>query len=516
MSGITPLMTLTIGSHFFKVNHLTTRAREAVVQFAQKYVKYGFKQVRRGREVSYIKVAEAVYGTATNDREEYRFHINQLSEFKTILERNYINDNLIEIVYKNKFEALSVNLKMKPEWIPRDYQLPAIDYLDDPGPPLAKFIGIQTGKGKSFLSIQAAVNYGKRLAVVVRPMFMDKWVLDLQNYLDIDPNRIMSVQGGAELQALLELQRTGRLDDIDIILFSNKTIQLWLGKYQKYKELLLDQGYACLPEDMYEYLGCGNRLIDEVHLDFHLNFKMDLYTNISKSISLSATLENKDPFMLKMYEIAYPAAMRFKAMAIDKYAIARCVMYNLQNDRKIKTIENGGNNYSHNAYEESIMKDDDFLQSYMNLIKYTVDISYMKDYVKGERAIIFAYKTEMCTIIVDFLKKQYPDLDIRRYVSEDPQENMDEPDIRVTTLGSGSTAHDIARLKTAILTVNVDSLQSNIQAFGRLRKIDGLTPKFYYLTCADIPKHMQYHESKVILMQERALNFNYIQPPFQV
>lgn len=516
MSLISPLMVLTIGSHFFKITHITPRAREAVTQFAQSYVKFGFKQVRRGRDVKFIRVAEAVYGTATNDREEYRFHINQLAEFKTVLSRHHIQDHLISVVHKNKFEPKKVKLKMKPQWELRDYQIPIVEYLDDENPPISKFVGIQTGRGKSYISIQASVNSGQRLAVVVRPMFMDKWVMDLQNYLDIDPKRIMSVRGGAELQALFELQRLGQLEDTDIIVISNKTLQLWFAQYQKFKELLLEQGFACLPEDMYEFLECGIRLIDEVHMDFHLNFKMDLYTNITKSISLSATLENKDPFMMKMYEIAYPASSRFKAMAIDKYAIARCVMYTLQNDRKITTIERGGNNYSHNAYEESIMKDEDFLQSYLNLIKYTVDIAYMKDYVKGERAIIFAYKVELCTVIVDFLKETYPQLDIRRYVSEDPKENMDDPDIRVTTLGSGSTAHDVAMLKTAIMTVNVDSVQSNIQAFGRLRKIEGLIPRFYYFTCADIPKHMQYHESKLELLTQRALNFNYIQPPFQV
>lgn len=516
MADISFLMVLTIGSHFFKVTQLSQRARDAVVYFANSYIKYGYKQVRRGRDVKFVRVAEAVYGTATFDREEYRFHINQLDEFKKLLKNRYITDNLIDIRYKNKYDAVDVSLSLKEMWELRDYQIPILEYLNEPPPPVSKFVGIQTGKGKSLLSIKASADYGKKLAVVVRPMFMDKWVEDIQKYLNIDPKRIMSVRGGAELQALLELQRLGELTDIDIIVISNKTLQIWFGQYQKYKEQILDQGYACLPEDLYEFLGCGIRLIDEVHMDFHLNFKMDLYTNVSKSISLSATLDNKDPFMKKMYEIAYPFHTRCKQMAIDKYAIARCVLYYLQPDRKVKTIENGGNSYSHNAFEESIMKDEDFLQGYLNLIKYTLDVSFMKDYVKGERAIIFAYKVELCGAIVEYLKEQYPHLDIRRYVSEDPKENMDDSDIRVTTLGSGSTAHDVAMLKTAIMTVNVDSLQSNIQAFGRLRKLEGLTPRFYYFTCADIPKHMEYHNSKVELLTERALNFNYIQPPFNI
>jgi hypothetical protein len=148
MSDITPLMTLTIASHFFKITQLSPRAREAVLMFAQAYVKYGYKQVRRGREVKFVRVAEAVYGSATADREEYRFHINQLSEFKELLKRQYILDNLIKIVYKNKFEGKTVPLKMREGWDPRDYQLPILEYLDDNKSCMSKFIGIQTGKGK--------------------------------------------------------------------------------------------------------------------------------------------------------------------------------------------------------------------------------------------------------------------------------------------------------------------------------------------------------------------------------
>ena len=54
--------------------------------------------------------------------------------------------------------------------------------------------------------------------------------------------------------------------------------------------------YGCNPEDFFNLINVGIRLIDEVHQDFHLNFKIDLYTNVKKTISLSATLQSDNKF----------------------------------------------------------------------------------------------------------------------------------------------------------------------------------------------------------------------------
>lgn len=364
----------------------------------------------------------------------------------------------------------------------------------------------------------AVSKIGLKLAIIVRPMYIYKWVEDVQKYLNIGVERTMVVQGLGNLQALLELASKKQLDDIDIIIISNKTLQLYIKLYENYRTEILDQGYGCVPEDFFETIGAGVRLIDEVHQDFHLNFKIDLYTNIHRSISLSATLLSKDPFMEKVYEIAYPKHLRYADVALEKYINSYAVIYRIRDGVKINSSDRGSSTYSHNAFEESIIKNKDknVLKNYLNLIKHTVDSGFYYDYKKGQRLIIFCYRTDFCQIVVDYLKKSYPSLDIRRYTADDPDENMYVPDIRVTTLGSGSTAHDVANLKTAILTVAVDSVQSNIQALGRLRKLDDITPRFFYFACGDVSKHMQYHYAKELLLKQRALTFKVLNAPSSI
>ena len=513
------LLKITIGSHFFKVTHFDDDIKNIIYKYLGKYIKYGLEKIP-GSGGRYRKIVTGLFGFTTKDRTEFRFHINQYKEFLTNLNLNGIDEKRILIETLPIPQTLPLDVPLQDKWIgaERENQKPVIAYLDDDSKNTSKFIGMQTGFGKGMVTMVGAAHYNKTIALVLRPMFIHKWVQDLQMYLDIKPEQIMVIQGGTQLKTLLELKKQNQISDIKVFIFSNKTIQMWLKEYAEYKEDVRDMGYGITPEELFPFLNVGLRIVDEVHMDFHLNFKIDLFTHVPKSISLSATLENKDPFLVQMYELAYPISMRYKSPPLEKYSTARCVLYHINNAlyTKIRSTEHGSSSYSHNAFEDFIMKNPQRLENYLKLIKYITQISFMDDYKEPEKLVIFAYKKEMCTLIVSYLHKHYPKLDIRRYVAEDPKENMYEPVIRVTTLGSGSTAHDVPRLKTAIMTVNVESLQSNIQAFGRLRKISDLQTRFFYFICADVPKHMQYHSSKMELLRDRATNFNIVNSPISI
>jgi hypothetical protein len=117
---------------------------------------------------------------------------------------------------------------------------------------------------------------------------------------------------------------------------------------------------------------------------------------------------------------------------------------------------------------------------------------------------------EMCTQLTKHFSDKYPNLNVKRYVQDDPMENLLDAGIRFTTILSGGTAHDIPDLTTVILTIAIDSVQANVQAFGRLRELPDSAVQFYYFVCDDIPKHTQYHERKVQMLEKRAKSFREI------
>lgn len=492
---------ITIGSHFFKLTNIHPSVKVLINEFARRYIKFKLVKDNRG---SFKRTPDAVFGAATANREEYRFHINQYQEFRDLLKMKNYTDNLLDIVVKPIPLGISYEYDVKDIWVPRDYQIPVIEYFCAPEGPRSRIVEIQTGKGKTFSALYSLSKVGVRFAILLRAGYIGKWVEDLQKIYNIDPSEIMVVQGSKNLQALLHLACSGGLEKIKVFIISNKTYQSWLSIYEETNGETVDLGYPISPEDFFEAIGCGVRLIDEIHLDLHLQFKTDLYTNVFRSFALSATFFSNDRFVEHVQEIMYPLDTRYKGGPLDKYIIATACFYSIKDMRNIRTKERGSENYSHIAFEKSIRRDALQLANYLRITKHLVDEFFMNDYVPGQRCAVFAGSIDMCTIMVNYLRKAYPHLNINRYAEQDPDENLYTSDISVTTVQSGGTAHDIAKLKTVVMTNSLDSKASNVQTMGRLRYDPEMPTRFAYLVCTDIPKQMGYHDKKVAMLKERA------------
>jgi superfamily II DNA or RNA helicase len=133
--------------------------------------------------------------------------------------------------------------------------------------------------------------------------------------------------------------------------------------------------------------------------------------------------------------------------------------------------------------------------------------------MENDKLVVFCASIDMCTEYTKHLKEEFPDLDVRRYVEDDPYENVIEADIRVTTIQSGGTAIDIPNLRVAIMSVSVDSPVSNLQALGRLRELKDRDVKFYYLYCLQIPKQVGYHRNRKLLYQPKVASINELHYP---
>ena len=373
----------------------------------------------------------------------------------------------------------------------------------------------------TFCALKAISELGYKFVVIVLAQFVEKWaggydkvkkeeiIGDITKVLDIQPKEILKVQGGQAMQALTEMAITpGSMDPYKAVVISNRTFENYLRAYENYGLDMETMGYHVPPEQLWSKLGIGLRLVDEVHMHFHANFRIDLYTHIKRSVSLSATLRTRDETMNRMYKVAYPPFERFQEGPVDKYADSYGIVYGLPPNWHYKTTHRGNPNYNHTAYEASILKNAAFTKAYGDMFTHYLKTGYKANYKPGNKFIVFAASVEMCTKLTDHLSKKFPEYSIKRYVSGDPyQENYIDPDGRVTTIGSGGTGHDIKGLTDNHLGTAIDALQSNIQAFGRLRKIDDQSTRFYFYSCENIPKQMGYHGKKKDLMKERAKSY---------
>ena len=355
----------------------------------------------------------------------------------------------------------------------------------------------------------------QRTAIVILPKFISKWGEDILAILKVSPKDIMLIQGSSQLKGVISAANDGLLN-IKFLIVSITTLQNFYKDYENGEDVV--DVYGCLPEELWPKLGIGTIIIDEVHCHIFSVYKTMLYTNVKKVIALSATFISEDLLVQRVQKLMFPKEIRFDSITMDKYIKVYAVsfQFNKEYARKIRSTEFGSNLYSHNAFEQSILKNKQILNNYIHFIDHLVQLAYIDDYIPGDKLVIFAYRTDMCDVIHTFLKKKYSHLDVRRYVKEDPYVNAIEPDIRVSTILSLGTAIDIPNLRAAIMTTSISSEVSNRQTLGRLRALKDRDVKFYYTYSTDIPKQVEYHVKKKIMFEASVASIKDLVSPIEV
>lgn len=443
-------------------------------------------------------VSEKIFAVSTYTADEYRFHINVYDELLEHLKRQNCLEHNIEVHTEPMYEPTKIDYDINPSYTPTQQQVPLIKYLTEPGN--TRVLTLQTGKGKTYCTLAAIHQMGVRAVCVVKGMYVQRWLDDVtgpKSVLRCAPEEVRVVRGYVQLSKLIKDGLAGNITE-KFIIITNGTLYRF---YDHYRLCPTDtETYRCKPEELFKIIGAGVRVNDEVHQDFHLNFKQDLFSHIPKTILLSATLEADNKQLNRMYSIMMPDSIRPDTGEYHKYIAVGALFYNLSINHKLKWKRYGRYTYSHTAFEESILKSKVHLENYLKIINRIIAVSFMPNRKEGQKLLVFASTKVMCTKLRDYLAEIYPNLVVNRYISEDDYSFLVGGDIIVSTLLSSGTAVDVPDLKMCIMSTAVGSLQSNIQALGRLRvmkKWPDETPVFYYMVCSDIQSHLQYHTQKL-------------------
>lgn len=494
---------LDVYSHHFAVSGFDQSLIPTLRIFAQRYTLYKYEKGGRERKI------DAVYAAKTKNWSYLRLHINVLDAFKTFLDYSgYRNNYTVNEVPLHEPAYCEFPVVTSKE--PREIQPDIIRYIVEDGK--VKTIPLQTGKGKTLCTCMALSQIQQRTVVMIRPMYAKRWEGDL---LTSQPDPILGLKEGKDyyyiggskaLRNLIALAKMGGITQ-KLFIFSNKTVQLYL-KHGEENDGDWSE-YGCEPWNLFQLLGIGVLVRDEVHLDFHLNFLTDLYFHVPKTINLSATLENDNPELERMYELMLPKQGRVYAGEYDKYTEVTCLMYSLQFPSKVRWNFHGNPTYSHVAFEYSILKNKGLTDKWFSFIVQFVQTEYVEKHQEPDKFILFAATVEMCTKMSERIQMAFPDLKVFRYVSEDEYEGIYTADIVVSTVLSAGTAVDIPNLMVILMTNALGSKQSNLQVLGRCRKPKDYPeriPRFFYMTCMDIAKHMEFHYRKQQTFENKVLS----------
>jgi superfamily II DNA helicase RecQ len=223
-------------------------------------------------------------------------------------------------------------------------------------------------------------------------------------------------------------------------------------------------------------------------------------------MDLSKTHRDQYQGISDVQDSLFPRQTRFLEKTMAKHTHVMSFGWNIHDIRNSRVVWNnrGKTMFSQTALEKSIRKNRRVLKNYLELIYRILEMTYIKEYVDGDTAIIYAHTIKMCQQIRDYVAERLPHLDVRTAIGGDPYENRHEGTIVVTTEGSLGTGTDKKNLRTVVYTVNRSSPVAVDQTAGRLRDLRNRDTKFAYMFCTQIPKTVQYHKEKAQVLLQRA------------
>lgn len=402
---------------------------------------------------------------------------------------HYINNRIpINIIEDEPVKPRSIKASMKKGFSFRTGQEEMVEFIMSPGS--FKPINAQVGQGKTSVAIYSIVALGK-VTLIQLPMLISQWHREIRKFSNISKDDIYIVQGFNRLADLWKMHEGGFRPKI--IIFSTRTLHMYA--------IHPEAPYSELPS-YYEFqkqFGIGVKILDETHLNFCTNTCIDLYSCIEKNIYLSATYMRSDPQGARIFNLVFPADMRFGAQFKSKHCNVYILQYHLGllSDIQGKFICEKG--YNHAKYENFIRKQ----KVYGEYFVYSVLLPVMQQYYfglrkPGQKLLVIGATHDFICYVYDKIKSRCADYGYTctPYFSGDPKYGKDElltkNDIILSTPKSCGTGRDIANLKTCINTMSFRSPVLTNQMMGRLRKLPDDEVIFVDLWNGDLNVH-GYH-----------------------
>lgn len=429
---------------------------------------------------------------------ELRFPVGLYDEVKEIEEVKNAN---IELHY-SRFYGVMQDYSMNETFIDRPYQKKPIKYLSS-SEISSKLCELVMGKGKTYCAMKAVSLIEYRLGIIVKNTYVSKWLSDLDKYFTIKESEVLILKSSKMVDNYLN----GRL-----IVGSFKAVIIG---FKACYDLICDEDkYPYKLDYVLEKLQLGAFIFDEIHREFKTVARIKLFMDTPYDINLSGTFITDDDSLEVVYQTYFPTKNRYIDKDYDRYITLNAFNYKLQGVKRkdIRWRIPGRDEYNHITFEMWLMSGS-YLKAWLQMIEQIVISTYFKDYREGDCCLIYASSLKMIDAIIDHLANRYPKLSVTRFVQGEPEANLYNTDICVSTLTKSGELVDIPNLTSAIMTTSLSKASSNLQALYRPRPIKGRELFFSYLYCLDIAKQVQYHYDKIVLMEERVKRICYYGAP---
>lgn len=321
-----------------------------------------------------------------------------------------------------------------------------------------KVLVLPTGSGKTVIcSLSGILMMRKTLIVCPNDNIRNEWVKTLRDIYKVDESKIFSFSSS----------------DIDRLCTEVLDYDFFLVLHQSLQSIIRKHGIKSL--DIFASTqGIGLKIVDEVHLFPLSTFQLDYFTNIDKSIYITATFDRSDKNEKKLFKMSFKDAMILDQRSKD---------YKEADSTVIHT------KYYHVLYDshcsEYIVKSYLVKQSGFNVCNFTTYAMYKDpkytlakillkvvrdNYKKGKMLILASTKEAVKTIkeLLDTMFNNNVSVGVVLSGTKNKEEEF-QKQIIVSTSKSSGTGVDIHGLVTLVNTEAYGNEIFTNQLRGRLR-----------------------------------------------
>lgn len=311
-----------------------------------------------------------------------------------------------------------------------------------------------TGSGKTYIgSMMIAYNLYKTIVIASTNGILEQWVDRLKYFTDLTDNDICLINGTPVINRLLA---TG-VDRFKVFLVTHSTINSYART----------NGWTAV-NDLFSYLKIGLKIIDEYHQNFDNIICIDGYTDVYKSLYLSATPARSNEGEDRIYQYAFKNIPSIELFDENKDPHTDYIAIRYNSRPTPSQVSQCKNQYGLNRikYISYLVKQEEF-----QLVLY-----YVAKICKNcnGKVLIYIGTNSSITYVKEWLCTNFPELTNKigvytSIVTENKKQMLDKKIILSTTKSCGA-AMDIKDLKMTILLA--EPFKSPVlarQSLGRTR-----------------------------------------------
>lgn len=424
-----------------------------------------------------------------------RYDLERLLE---LFEQNNVPHEIIPI---DLCYGKSVSIPMRDWFAPIDDRQAKVIHHMATSPDHTRAVNLQTGGGKTAGALGALSMIGRRAAIGAD--LVNQWRDAIFEYTELTPNDVYVIVGAKSIaKLLLQIDKTIHPK---IILYSLRTLSMYArggASYENYPPY----------DTFWSTLKVGPRVTDESHMNFHANLIMDLRSDQSPCLPLSATMDVSNQFIRPIFHSHYPDDLRVGGDMYIKYVAVYTYKYRLGAGLPTSVFR-GKDGYEHARYETWLLKGkrENFKIVFDTVWRPIIEGHYLARREENERCLIFCATVAMCDIFAETIAKQFPYLSVTAFAGDDKDEStIATSDVIIGTPKGCGTGRDIPRLRMVLNTISIRSAPQNEQILGRLRQLrySKEPPQYIQTMQLGVPSHDDHHAVRTPLLQSRALTYN--------